>query len=347
MLGERYCVVAGDCLWRIAARELGDPYQWPRIWRYNNRKDVIAVTGRPIPNPDLIYPHQILLIPRLPGPPPAPVATAAPSPQPIRAGQPASLAAQLPQIESPIAIKYKLDDIILPPFDTPVAIIEFRMQGDVVMMTKKRHPALYVTSRNEIEAQVKHESDANFAKLIQDNRIIYDQTSKQVTLRTMLVTQSKTPFAPATAIGVEVGSGAPIPKLRAEIRLPKLEGSIGPFDYVAVDVKFVILITPKAPPSAPSPQPIRVPIYEPAPAPEPGFNWGRAAGIGLLAVGTTIIVGTLVEDFFTAGAGVADDPVSFSAAAAAFARGAALLKGAALPAAGPAMVTITVGVAAQ
>lgn len=66
MLGDRYVVKKGDNLWRIAARNLGGGREWPRIWKYNNRPEVVRLTGRRIPNPDLIYVGQILYIPRLP-----------------------------------------------------------------------------------------------------------------------------------------------------------------------------------------------------------------------------------------------------------------------------------------
>ncbi len=67
MLGERYVVRKGDSLWRIAERKLGSGTQWTRIWKYNNRAEVSRVTGRSIPNPDLIYIGQVLLIPTVPG----------------------------------------------------------------------------------------------------------------------------------------------------------------------------------------------------------------------------------------------------------------------------------------
>jgi nucleoid-associated protein YgaU len=61
MLGDRYIVVQGDNLWRIAAKTLGGGKQWPRIWRYNNRRAVVRVTSRAVPNPDLIHVGQVLL----------------------------------------------------------------------------------------------------------------------------------------------------------------------------------------------------------------------------------------------------------------------------------------------
>src|SRR4051794_14141015 len=66
MLGERYVVRKGDSLWRIAERKLGSGTQWTRIWKYNNRAEVSRATGRKIPNPDLIYIGQVILIPTVP-----------------------------------------------------------------------------------------------------------------------------------------------------------------------------------------------------------------------------------------------------------------------------------------
>jgi hypothetical protein len=123
----------------------------------------------------------------------------------------------------------------------------------------------------------------------------------------MMVIQSDTPNTPATAIGFEMSSNSPIPKRRAEIRFPNLQPSL----CVALNVKFVVEITPKLQPAAgPSPQPIRV--REPAPAPP--TNWGTVIGTGLVVTSCVIVVATIVEDFLSAGAGTIDDPASFAAA---------------------------------
>jgi LysM repeat protein len=354
MLGRSYVVVEGDNLWKISKRNLGGGSQWPRIYRYNNRREVIAVTGRGIKNPDLIYVGQRLLLPIVPGAPstpsrkadPAGLIPAArpvtasrpvghPSPQPLR--QPGPLSHELPKIQSPISLKFRLDDLRLPPIDIGTAIIEYRMSGDVLLRSSKSYPATYVTSRNEIEVQATNELNHAFGKLISDNRFIYDPEKKQVTVRTMMVSQSNTPNVPATAIGLEMSSNSPLPKLRAEIRFPKLEGSIGPVPYVAMDVKFVVEITPKMPPSGPSPQPIR--LTEPVHA--PSTNWGKVVGAGLIITSGIIVVATIAEDFVCP-AGIADDPASFSAAAVAFARGLSMVRGAAaaLPAAAPASLSV-------
>lgn len=334
-----YRVRRGDNLWDISQQQLGDPSQWRRIWRYNNRRDVIARTGRGIPDPDLIYPDQRLLMPILPGmgagrgtqsPSSNPASQQhASTAQPNRAGRPQPLrnaprpseplAQQLPHIQSPISFKYKLDDIKFPPIPQPGVTLEMKMTGDVVLISKKTVPALYVTSRREIELQMATQAYNAFGTLINDTRLIYDDVGRKMTYRSMLVAQSNTPNVPSTALGVEFNSQSPIPKLRYEIRLPKLEGSLRDFLFVAMGVTIVIEATPNpTPPTGPRAQPLR------APRSAPTTNWNQVIGTGLMITGTAIIVGTLVEDFFTAGVGVADDPPSFAAAAAAIARGRAL-----------------------
>jgi nucleoid-associated protein YgaU len=49
--------VPGDDLYEISGREYGDPNLWPVIWAANSRED---------PNPNLIFPGQVLQIPAIP-----------------------------------------------------------------------------------------------------------------------------------------------------------------------------------------------------------------------------------------------------------------------------------------
>jgi LysM repeat protein len=51
---RRYTVVAGDCLWKIAARFYNNGVLWPRIFDANRNQ---------IRNPNLIYPGQVFIIP--------------------------------------------------------------------------------------------------------------------------------------------------------------------------------------------------------------------------------------------------------------------------------------------
>lgn len=49
-----YTVVSGDTLWKIAKAELGFGSDWPKLWEANRDQ---------VPDPDLIFPGQVLIIP--------------------------------------------------------------------------------------------------------------------------------------------------------------------------------------------------------------------------------------------------------------------------------------------
>ena len=57
---ETHRVVKGDSLWGIAGLYLGDPFLWPFIWEFNLDH---------IPNPHLIFPGQLVYLPRPIAPP--------------------------------------------------------------------------------------------------------------------------------------------------------------------------------------------------------------------------------------------------------------------------------------
>ena len=181
MTGERYTVQAGDSLWKIAQAKMGDGHQWTRVWRYNNRADVVKVTGRGIPDADLIYPGQTLRLPVLPAAaaakpsPPAAAAAAAspsrPSAQPLRAPDARSpvRTAPLPHIidiESPISIKYRLDDLKFPPFVQPGGIMEMKMTADVILTSRKTYPAASVTQRRELRARCPRRSACRWSRTV-------------------------------------------------------------------------------------------------------------------------------------------------------------------------------------
>ena len=66
-LGVVYRVRKGDTLWDIAEAELGSPWEWPRLYAFNNRGDVLLSGVRRITNPDLIYAGEVIRIPRAEG----------------------------------------------------------------------------------------------------------------------------------------------------------------------------------------------------------------------------------------------------------------------------------------
>jgi hypothetical protein len=306
----RYTVKPGDTLSQIAGSTLGNRAQWRRIWRYNNRSQVVRVTGRSVPNPDLIYPGQVLLIPALPGQAPVQGEATREAAVPV-------LADELKNIASPLSIKYRLDDLRFPRVVQSGVVVELRMTGDVLLMSQRVYPALYVTERQEIEAQVVSQANHAFGALVNDCRLVYDSSQNTLTYRSMLVSQSSAANGVASAVGIQTDMQNPIPKLRFEFRFPKLSGAIPPFHYSAVDVKIVVELSPDTPaPVGSSPQ-------EPRALPR---SWDRLIGAGIIAGAVVLVAGTLIEDFFTAGGGVVDDPASFAAASAGIMRGLRLLR---------------------
>jgi hypothetical protein len=63
---QEYKVVKGDCLWKIAGKSsiYGNPRLWPKIWDAN-KNGIISGTPSTIPNPNRIYPGQVLCIPSM------------------------------------------------------------------------------------------------------------------------------------------------------------------------------------------------------------------------------------------------------------------------------------------
>lgn len=106
--GVPYTIKPGDTLWDLAATHLGDPNEWPRIYAFNNLKQVLNAGARRIVNPDLIYAGSKLHLPILPGQP-----RAAPKPKPKASPLPApaehpSLSDQTSLQMMPVALGYNL-----------------------------------------------------------------------------------------------------------------------------------------------------------------------------------------------------------------------------------------------
>ena len=350
MQGDRYSVQRGDNLWRIARARLGSGREWPRIWRHNNRPEVVRITGRAVPNPDLIYVGQLLLIPRFAAEPLArtttPVATSDHLPAAVDLGAPPaftdrmssgqevrardSLADQVQRLRIPVAYKFELGQLKWPPQTTPTATIRISMTGDVLLASQQSYPASYVVSGGKLEGQLTTEANHAFGKLVSENSYAYEPAEKRITLKSMLVSQSNTPNAPTTAVGVELASDTALPSLRAEIKLPKLDGVIGVFRYVATDVAFVLEVTPHPTikKQLDSAQELRVVAISPA-----AKASARSAATAELVIGAGIVVGavaimfgSVVEDFFTFGLGLLNDAPSMALGAAAIAKGVSMMR---------------------
>jgi LysM repeat protein len=312
-----YIVKSGDTLWDISAKYLGSPNEWPRLWKYNNRKSVIASTGRGITNPDLIYPGQKIALP-ITGFQDTKSKKTLP-----KSNVPKPLKQQLKDIKTPFAIKYNLKDIALPPIVKPAAIIEVKMTGNVVLTSKESLPITYVTNNGELEAKMTHAANTAFGSLLADMIVNYDTNTRKVTLGMNLIAKSNTPNIPTTSVGIVADSNSPLPKIKYEIKLPELKGNLGDFNYIGANVSISIEVTPTT-----GSRRDDLPSSN-EPTPESTFNFSNEEiATGLVVGASLLIVGTIVEDFLTAGIGIADDPVSFATAATMYARAATLWRGA-------------------
>ncbi|WP_024607628.1 LysM peptidoglycan-binding domain-containing protein [Pseudoalteromonas sp. TAB23] len=328
---KEYIVKKGDTLWDISSKHLGSPMEWPRLWKFNNRKEVVAITNKPITNPDLIYPGQKILIPSL-------------DISQIKIKQNArafntvneSSQKQLPKITSPISLSYKLDDIRQPPIVLPNAIVEIKMTGNIILSSVDKYPVNYVVNDKKLEATVTSQANKAFGALISETKLAFDEKTKKLTLGTNIVSKSTTPNSPTTSLGIEVTSNSPIPKLKYEVQLPQLKGKINQFNYIAEKVSFVLEVT------------FTGSDGKSAREHNPGSSvWDKPLAIGLFAGATLIVIGTLVEDYVTLGAGVADDPASFAAAAGMTARGVVLwgsARAVVIPAVLPAVVRFSTSI---
>lgn len=358
MQGDRYLVKKGDNLCRIAQSTLGSAREWPRIWKYNNRPAVVRITGRSVPNPDAIYVGQLLLIPRFAAQPVPRAASTEPAfdhlPAAIEPGsseaalQSAQLRRQSPgpssvtsssgvlserleRLKIPVAYKFELGALPWPPQNIGTATVRISMSGDVLLVGKQSYPASYVVSNGKLEGQLATEANHAFGKLVSENSYVYEPAAKRITMKSMLISQSTTPNTPAAAVGVEMDSSSPLPKIRAEIKLPRLDGKIGVFKYVATDVTVALEVTPNPTghDGLRDAQRIRVVDAVPATARASARSAASAElliGAGIVLGGAALIFGTVVEDFFTWGVGILNDAPTLTLGAAAISAGISVMR---------------------
>ena len=67
---KNYTVLKGDCLWKISKLNLSNGKFWPEIWIINkdgvvNKEKIENPNRKTISNPNLIYPGQVLNIPKV------------------------------------------------------------------------------------------------------------------------------------------------------------------------------------------------------------------------------------------------------------------------------------------
>ncbi|WDE11410.1 hypothetical protein [Thalassomonas haliotis] len=122
----------------------------------------------------------------------------------------------------------------------------------------------------------------------------YEQNTGKVTIGMNLISKSKPPNIPTTAIGITSDSQSPIPRVKYEIKLPELKGSVGNFNYVAANISIAIEVTPVG--SGGAGNKGRLDIREFVSASSSGID-SKAIAAGLVVGASLLIIGTLVGTF--------------------------------------------------
>jgi hypothetical protein len=277
MLGRRYVVQAGETLSGIAQSEFGAASEWRRIFYYNNRPEVVRLTGTSLPDPNRIAPGQVLLLPEAlrardgargravlgvcsaRAKPPAalgrctldpsyeavsPVPRAASARDPFgmcvgRAPVSSVRSDALPPSAGPFTFQYDLSEVELPPIVYPYGTFEISMSGSVVLSTLQSYPVISIVDHHKLELNLTQAANQAYASLTSEVNLSLDPRSRTLRYSSLLVSQAGAGAA-ALAVGLEVASDKPFPVLRFEYRFPTREGLSGSFRFWAVEVAVTI-----------------------------------------------------------------------------------------------------------
>lgn len=338
MQGHRYRVKAGDSLSSIAQVQLGRARLWPRIFAYNNRRDVVGVTGHALKDPDKLRVGQELLMP-----PPdhvhGRVSHGADHRHPLQTTRPVIVPQTAPAAAAPAAasgsgahtgagagagggttvnsfpFKYKLDLIPKQTVEGANYTATLTFDGTVTIWLDKQIPLATVTNKGA-EAAAKQETDSVFGKLLQGQKITWEPGSRTAKYENMLTVNAHGAQPSLASVGFAMSSDNLVPALRFKFRADTLKGKIGNHLFHAEDFTVTVDLRPKAqdPDNTrrPYPVPVPVPVRAPVRAPEPESWWQRTghwAWDHRVEVGVTVAVAAyLASNYFTAGADAEGDP---------------------------------------
>lgn len=303
--GIQYTVVKGDSLWRIAERVYGDGQLWWLIAKANPDKVAdggnLILIGVTLNIPRLL--DEVVVTGKREDPPKQ---TDPPRPELPKPSQAPGGGYRRPAVDCLYpTLKFDLGNIMpmkIGPIFTPGGIVEctLSLTGEISMQREGTcNP--FVLDQNGYSV----EASQTLGELTSTFKVQF--TREGVTLGHEIMG----PFG-----GTEIGFMPPSTLIYAASPRPvsgKLKGWVftGKLGY-----KLEVKVTPNRP----------APVYAPRYSPAPGVQirqWlvdnGKYVVAGVIIVGAVVlVVGTLVEDILTLGGGIADDPISFAAAAGMF-----------------------------
>lgn len=332
MLGQRYVVKQGDTLSELSNKFLGNASRWKDIYDLNNRADV-AAAGDGILDPDMLLIGQVIYIPVTRGVSQSSMTPLKPSMQVCREAAPGRVPvgvgggrsggkSKARKIRS-IPFKYNFSDLPSIPIFGTGYIGSISLSGSVTLQSEKSIDFIEL-NQSGYAVKSKTEADAVFWKVAAESSVGWDVKTKKMKIETGFSIRANNPHAPEIGLSTIICDKTMLPGVKGSLKYPPLKGTADGFLYITSDFAIEVEICPL--PVSAKPKPIPVRVYQPVSTPV--INWDYVFAGALIVGAGVIIVATVAEDIVTLGAGVADDPVSFAAAAAMVTRGATLWRGA-------------------
>jgi hypothetical protein len=325
---KRYRVKRGDSLWKIAVMAYGHGDMWPGISYANHLK-----RGKPIAiGLELLIPpgrsagHQTVKPKAHPtAPPPAPVIKAAPMP-PQSSPKPAhNYATEKMDRETkdgpfegarPVlfpAFKYELSGIVAET-ETPVAELKLSLKGEVTLQKEGVITGGLTLTKEGMESEYKKEADGVFHDLFTKSTASVKGGKAEVALAIGSTLRSGNQVLATTEFAVVPPNG-----FKYTCQGQKIKGNYRGFEFEGV-MGYELEVKVKG---GPPPDPHRFEIHVPV--------WTKVLGVAMVIgaavcylAGGVVVVADAVKDFFTAGAGLVESPLSYAAALALFATGATM-----------------------
>lgn len=316
-MASTYRVRRGDSLSVIAKRQYKDARLWPEIARANH-----------LTAPYMIFVGQELVIPndcRMPTFPPMsrdvrPLTSsagkgsaAAPLPPkpltPVKKSPPPLPEPPMARPVLMIPLKFDLEKIFKPiEVNSGPISYTFELKGEVTIQGEKALQNFSIVNMKQIAFESKSQADVVVgevgSRIASGTEFKYDPSTKSLEISTSLKTE-------LTLNGDTWFTQSVAPVLPNGIKYSYQPRAIkGKINRLEIEGNISLEITVRINPQQPGPQVVPVQFQIP--------TWQKIAAVGLFVVSGGIIIATIAEDIVTLGAGVADDPVSFGAAAAVY-----------------------------
>lgn len=345
-------VKSGETLWSMSKQHLGAGHLWPSIYIHNNSPQVVRQRGKRLVDPNLIHPGDIIYLPptghgvprlRISALPPGPAAASARAASTIAPSNRRDLATPSSQsnpagriMVPETAVKYVFPDQVLYTSEVPGWKITAKLAGSVTLQRTLKVP-MVVYSNKGFEASVKQQANLALSQLTSDAKMSFDPAKGTVKFENSLTTRANAD-APSTKVAFSM---TPDGRLvgKASIGMPTLRGFVSQYTFVANDVSVEMeveqqQINRRDFSAAPAVQ--TVPMTAPAaklqgstprgtPPTRPSSGGAGGVPVGEIAMaGAVVLVGVMIlQDFATAGVGIADNGALLGLAATMWSAGAA------------------------